>query len=134
MVRQKLGVILENKVVQKLMLEKNVFNKIWPPKLMFFDKTPMIFDNKNLNTKYKNWYLVSLLILSKFTDNYLVSILVIALDIISKLILQESETSEFFQKHFTTVCSTYFENRIGTIHLRCWQIFQDFRPLTPYYR
>ena len=32
MVRQKLGIILENKVVQKLKLENNVFNKKWSPK------------------------------------------------------------------------------------------------------
>ena len=30
-VRQKLGMILENKVVQKLKLEKNVFYKYWFP-------------------------------------------------------------------------------------------------------
>ena len=30
-VRQKLGMILENKVVQKLKLEKNVLNKKWFP-------------------------------------------------------------------------------------------------------
>jgi hypothetical protein len=29
---QKLGVILESKVVQKLSLEKNVFTKKWSPK------------------------------------------------------------------------------------------------------
>jgi len=34
-VRQKLGMILENKVVQKLKLEKNVFYKKWSPKLIF---------------------------------------------------------------------------------------------------
>ena len=34
-VRQKLGLILESKVVQKLCLEKNVFNKKWSPKLIF---------------------------------------------------------------------------------------------------
>ena len=34
-VHQKLGMILENKVVQKLSLEKNVFNKKWSPKLIF---------------------------------------------------------------------------------------------------
>ena len=33
-VRQKLGMILENKVVQKLKLEKNVFHKKWSPKLI----------------------------------------------------------------------------------------------------
>ena len=35
-VRQKLSMILENKVVQKLKLEKNVFYKKWSPKLIFF--------------------------------------------------------------------------------------------------
>ena len=34
-VRQKLGMILENKVVQKLKLEKNVFYKKWSPKMIF---------------------------------------------------------------------------------------------------
>ena len=34
-VRQKLGMILENKVVQKLELEKNVFYKKISPKLIF---------------------------------------------------------------------------------------------------
>ena len=34
-VRQKLGMMLENKVVQKLKLEKNVFYQKWFPKLMF---------------------------------------------------------------------------------------------------
>ena len=33
-VRQKLSMILENKVVQKLKLEKNVFYKKWSPKLI----------------------------------------------------------------------------------------------------
>ena len=37
-VRQKLGVILESKVVQKLSLEKNVFTKKWSPKLIFLDE------------------------------------------------------------------------------------------------
>ena len=36
-VRQKLGMILGNKVVQKLKLEKNVFNKKWSPKLIFLN-------------------------------------------------------------------------------------------------
>ena len=36
-VRQKLGMILENKVVQKLKLEKNVFYKKWSPKLTFLN-------------------------------------------------------------------------------------------------
>ena len=35
MVSQKLGMILGNKVVQKLELEKNVFYKKWSPKLIF---------------------------------------------------------------------------------------------------
>ena len=48
-VRQKLGMILENKVVQKLELEKNVFYKKWSPKFIFldeifFEKIPSIFD------------------------------------------------------------------------------------------
>ena len=36
-VRQKLGMILENKVVQKLELEKKVFLKKWSPKLIFLN-------------------------------------------------------------------------------------------------
>ena len=36
-VRQKLGMILENKVVQKLKLEKKVFYKKWSPKLIFLN-------------------------------------------------------------------------------------------------
>ena len=32
---QKFGIILENKVVQNLSLEKNVFNKKWSSKLIF---------------------------------------------------------------------------------------------------
>ena len=35
--RQKLGTILENKVGQKLKLEKNVFYKKWSPKLIFLN-------------------------------------------------------------------------------------------------
>ena len=34
-VLQKLGMILEKKMVQKLSLEKNVFTKKWSPKLIF---------------------------------------------------------------------------------------------------
>ena len=37
-VRQKLGMILENKVVQKLELEKKVFHKKWSPKLIFLNE------------------------------------------------------------------------------------------------
>ena len=36
-VRQKLGMILENKVVQKLKLEKKCFYKKWSPKLIFLN-------------------------------------------------------------------------------------------------
>ena len=52
-VRQKLGMILENKVVQKLKLEKKVFYKKLSPKLIFlnefffFEKIQSIFDIKN---------------------------------------------------------------------------------------
>ena len=35
--RQKLGMILKNKVVQKLNLEKNVFYKKWSPKLIYLN-------------------------------------------------------------------------------------------------
>ena len=49
---QKLGIILESKVVQKLSLEKKVFYKKWSPKLIllndfFFEKIPWIFDIEN---------------------------------------------------------------------------------------
>ena len=52
MVRQKLGMILENKVVQKSKLENNVFHKTWSPKLIFFNekkiiKISAIFDIEN---------------------------------------------------------------------------------------
>jgi len=48
-VHQKLDIILESKVVQKLSLEKNVFTKKWSPKLIFlmktfFEKIQLIFD------------------------------------------------------------------------------------------
>ena len=36
-VDQKLGIILESKVVQKLSLEKNGFTKTWSPKLIFLN-------------------------------------------------------------------------------------------------
>ena len=42
-VRQKLGMILENKVVQKLKLEKNLFYKKWSPKLIFLKE--FFFEN-----------------------------------------------------------------------------------------
>ena len=49
---QKLGLILESKVVQKLRLEKNVFNKKCCPELIFlneffFEKIQLIFDIEN---------------------------------------------------------------------------------------
>ena len=50
---QKLGMILENKVVQKLKLENNVFYKKWSPKLIFlnefffFEKILSICDIEN---------------------------------------------------------------------------------------
>ena len=37
-VQQKLGIILESRVVQKLSLETNVFTKNWSSKLIFFFK------------------------------------------------------------------------------------------------
>ena len=37
-VHQKLGMILESKVVQKLSLEKNVFTKKWSHKLLFLNE------------------------------------------------------------------------------------------------
>mgnify|MGYP007015522139 CR=1 FL=1 len=51
-VLQKLGTILQNKVVQKLSLEKKGFNKKWSPKLIFlnkifFGKIRSIFDIEN---------------------------------------------------------------------------------------
>ena len=51
-VHQKLGIISESKVVQKLSLEKNVFNKKWSPNLIFldeifFEKIRLIFDIEN---------------------------------------------------------------------------------------
>ena len=48
-VRQKLGIILENKVIQKSMLSKNVNNKKGAPKLKFkkLRKIGMIFHKQN---------------------------------------------------------------------------------------
>ena len=51
-VHQNLGMILGNKVVQKLKLEKNISLKKWSPKLIFlnevfFEKIPSIFDIEN---------------------------------------------------------------------------------------
>ena len=53
-VRQKLGMILENKVVQKLKLEKKkFFYEKWSPKLLFlndffFEKFLSIFEHRKL--------------------------------------------------------------------------------------
>ena len=50
---QKLGIILENKKIRKLNLEKNVFTKKWSLKLIFlndfffFEKNRLIFDIEN---------------------------------------------------------------------------------------
>ena len=38
-VHQKLSMILENKVIQKLKLEKNVYYKKWSPKLIFLNES-----------------------------------------------------------------------------------------------
>ena len=47
-VRQKLGTILESKVVQKLNLEKNVlYKKFIFLIIFFFEKIPLIFDKEN---------------------------------------------------------------------------------------
>ena len=51
-VHQKLGIILESKLVQKLSLEKINFTKIWSSKLIFlndffFEKIWLIFDIEN---------------------------------------------------------------------------------------
>ena len=56
-VHQKLGIILENKVVQKLSLEKKVFTKKWSPNLIFFyeiffEKIQLIFEIQNWFWKY----------------------------------------------------------------------------------
>ena len=48
-VRQKLGMILENKVVQKLKLKNN--DLTWYPKLIFLNETKK-FDLKNRLSKY----------------------------------------------------------------------------------
>ena len=49
---QKLGIILENNVVQKLKLENNVFNKRWSPKLTFLKINLSIFEMENWLCKY----------------------------------------------------------------------------------
>ena len=54
-VHQKLGILLESKVVQKLNLEKNVFTKKWSPKLIFLNDflNRLIFDIENSLCKSK---------------------------------------------------------------------------------
>ena len=59
---QKLGLILESKVVQKLSLEKNVFNKKWCSKLIFLDenlfrKKLVDFRHRKLALKVQFWHL-----------------------------------------------------------------------------
>ena len=44
---QKLGVILVSKVIQKLMLSKNVNNKKCAPKLIFFNEKKIEKDSDN---------------------------------------------------------------------------------------
>ena len=54
-VRQKLFIILENKVVQKLKLENNVFTIKWSPNLKFLKKNKrirLIFNIENQLSKY----------------------------------------------------------------------------------
>ena len=58
---QKLGPILESKVVQKLSLEKNVFNKKNSPKLIFLDeiffwKYSVDFWHRKLTFKVQFWH------------------------------------------------------------------------------
>ena len=56
-VHQKLGIILENKVVQKLKLEKNVFYRKWSPKIIFlndfFWKNSVDFWHRKLTLKVR---------------------------------------------------------------------------------
>mgnify|MGYP006864031306 CR=1 FL=1 len=48
-VSQKLGIILESKLVQKLSYEKTVFNEWWSPRLIFLDE--FFFEKIRLNFK-----------------------------------------------------------------------------------
>ena len=61
---QKLGVILESKVVQKLSLEKKVFDKYWSPKLIFLDKNffrknSINFWHPKLTLKVQFWHFLT---------------------------------------------------------------------------
>ena len=63
-VHQKLGIILESKVVQKLNLEKNVFTKKWSPKLIFlneffFWKNSVDFWHWKLTLKVRFWHFLT---------------------------------------------------------------------------
>jgi hypothetical protein len=58
---QKLSLILERKVVQKLSLEKNVFYKKWSPKLIFLDEIffweiSVNFWHRKLTLKVQFWH------------------------------------------------------------------------------
>ena len=61
---QKLGLILESKVVQKLSLEKKVFSKKWSPKLIFVDensfwKNSVDFWHRKLTLKVHFWHFLT---------------------------------------------------------------------------
>ena len=58
---QKLGLILESKVAQKLSLEKNIFNKKESSKLMLLDENfRLIFDIENwhVDSMIKHYYFI----------------------------------------------------------------------------
>ena len=56
-VRQKLGVTLKSKVVQKFCLEKKVFTKKWSPRLIFLDKIKKKIDSsQKLTLKVRFWH------------------------------------------------------------------------------
>ena len=52
---QKLGLILESKAVQKLSLEKNVFNNKGSPKLIFLSRWIFFFEKIRLIFHIQNW-------------------------------------------------------------------------------
>ena len=52
---QKLGTILESKVVQKLSLEKKVFTEKWSPKLIFSDE--IFFWKNSVDFWHRKWTL-----------------------------------------------------------------------------
>ena len=53
---QKLGIILENKEVQKLKLVNNVLTKKWSPKLIFLDN---FFLTSKLTLKVQFWHFLT---------------------------------------------------------------------------